>query len=110
MKASTRKITHPAIGLFEAMFREAAASDPIVMPEFYVETSIFLDRLAAAGIEHESNFVRLGEWRVEIGLDKLARRLVREEHRRCGTTPTPDRRAIARGYRKLERLGLCTAA
>lgn len=95
---------HPALDLFEKMFREVAASDPIVTPDAFVETSVFQDALDRAGIERPQGFINYADWCEEIGLCDLAHRLIRAHHRKMGTRGDPSREAAYRFHKRRQKL------
>jgi len=108
VSATDRKTTktHPALALYDRLFREAAESDTITAPDHFVETSVFQDRLAAEGIEHPENFIEFANWCEEIGLCAFAHRLIVAHHRKHGTQRDPSREAAYRFHRRRKKLGL----
>mgnify|MGYP001583554028 CR=1 FL=1 len=97
---------HPALALFKRLFEEAEANDPIAMPKDYVQRNWLWDPCAKNGIEVPTNPIQAWEWEEEIGLAKLAQRLIRSHYRRTRTTADPQMTAHGRMWRKMQRQGL----
>ena len=100
------KKLHPALDLFGKMFRQVAASDPIVTPDHFVETHVFQDALTKAGIDHPEGFIQYADWCEQIGLCDFAHKLIRAHHQKMGTSGDPSREAAYRFHKRRQRLGL----
>lgn len=83
------------------MFREAAAGDPIVTPDHFVESSVFHARLAKEGIDRPEGFIEFSDWCDSIGLPAFAHKLSMAHHRARGTKGDPSREKAYRFHRRV---------
>lgn len=66
---------HPALALFERMFREAAAHDSPENSGHLIPRNVFYAQCWKEGIDAPKGVVDGWAWEQKIGLNKLARRL-----------------------------------
>lgn len=116
MQASKSKL-HPALALYQKLFAEVASGADVCCgsalhtPSAFVESSIFLARCQAAGIDCPANdSVEFWRWTERIGLTEFAHRLVMAHHRKHGTKPSPMERGAWRLEKHLKRHGLSSWA
>lgn len=98
---------HPAVVLWERLFRDAEGEDRIENPSYWVERSVFLDRCAREGISAPSSLPDVVAWEEKIGLSAVIKKTLDAYYRRTGTTRDPMTAGAQRLDRQLRRAEAC---
>ncbi len=97
---------HPALALWERMFREAEAEDRIENPSYWVERSVFLDRCTREGISVPQRLPDVLEWEEKIGLREFVRKTIDAHLKRTGNSRDPMTAGALRLEKHMLRAGL----